>query len=47
MCCHPNKVRQRLRKLESCTGRSLADPRAAAELGLALQATLLLPDQEP
>jgi hypothetical protein len=47
MYCHPNTVRQRLRKLESCTGRSLADPRAAAELGLALQAALLLPEQEP
>lgn len=47
MYCHPNTVRQRLRKLESCTGRSLADPRAAAELSLALQAALLLPGQLP
>jgi hypothetical protein len=47
MYCHPNTVRQRLRKLESCTGRSLADPRAAAELSLALQAALLLPAQVP
>jgi hypothetical protein len=46
MYCHPNTVRQRLRKLESCTGRSLADPRAAAELALALQAALLLPEQQ-
>ena len=45
MYCHPNTVRQRLRKLESCTGRSLADPRAAAELSLALQAALLLTEQ--
>jgi len=41
--CHPNTIRQRLRKLESCTGRSLSDPRATAELFLALEATLLLP----
>jgi DNA-binding PucR family transcriptional regulator len=47
MYCHPNTVRQRLRKLESCTGRSLADPRAAAELSLALQAALLLPEHAP
>jgi sugar diacid utilization regulator len=47
MHCHPNTVRQRLRKLESCTGRSLSDPRAAAELSLALQAALLLPGQVP
>jgi hypothetical protein len=43
MFCHPNTIRQRLRKLESCTGRSLSDPRATAELFLALEATLLLP----
>lgn len=40
--CHPNTVRQRLRKLESCTGRSLTDPQATAELLLALQAIHLL-----
>ncbi|MGH3263985.1 MAG: hypothetical protein ACRDNS_18555 [Trebonia sp.] len=33
-----------MRKLEAATGRSLADPRAAAELSLALQAALLLPE---
>jgi hypothetical protein len=43
MFCHPNTIRQRLRKLESCTGRSLSDPRATAELFLALEVTLLLP----
>jgi hypothetical protein len=43
MFCHPNTIRQRLRKLESCTGRSLSDPRATAELFLALEAILLLP----
>jgi hypothetical protein len=46
MYCRPNTVRQRLRKLESGTGRSLADPRAAAELSLALQAALLLPEHK-
>jgi hypothetical protein len=40
--CHPNTVRQRLRKLESSTGRSLTDPQATAELFLALQAIQLL-----
>jgi PucR C-terminal helix-turn-helix domain len=43
MFCHPNTIRQRLRKLESCTGRSLSDPQATAELFLALQAVALLP----
>jgi DNA-binding PucR family transcriptional regulator len=33
---HPNTVRQRLRKLEQRTGRSVTDPRAAAELCIAL-----------
>jgi hypothetical protein len=41
--CHPNTIRQRLRKLESLTGRSLSDPQATAELFLALQAAALLP----
>jgi DNA-binding PucR family transcriptional regulator len=34
---HPNTVRQRLRKLEHRTGRLVTDPRAAAELCIALQ----------
>lgn len=34
---HPNTVRQRLRKLEHRTGRVLTDPRAAAELCIALE----------
>lgn len=34
---HPNTVRQRLRKLEQYTGRALGDPRAAAELCIALE----------
>ncbi|MEN3267541.1 helix-turn-helix domain-containing protein [Pseudonocardia sp.] len=37
--CHPNTVRHRLRRIEERTGRSLNDPRAVAELLLALEAT--------
>jgi hypothetical protein len=36
--CHPNTVRYRLRRLEERTGRSLSNPRAVAELVLALEA---------
>jgi DNA-binding PucR family transcriptional regulator len=36
--CHPNTVRYRLRRLEERTGRSLNEPRAIAELLLALEA---------
>lgn len=35
---HPNSVRYRLRRVEEVTGRSLADPRAILELGVALRA---------
>jgi sugar diacid utilization regulator len=41
--CHPNTVRHRLRRVEALTGRSLSDPRAVAELCLALEAVRLLP----
>lgn len=34
---HANTVRQRLRKIEQFTGRPVADPRAAAELCIALE----------
>lgn len=34
---HPNTVRQRLRRLEELTGRSMTDPRQVAELCLALE----------
>ncbi len=34
---HPNTVRRRLRKLEQRTGRAVTDPRAAAELCIALE----------
>jgi DNA-binding PucR family transcriptional regulator len=37
--CHPNTVRHRLRRIEERTSRSLNDPRAVAELLLALEAT--------
>jgi PucR-like helix-turn-helix protein/diguanylate cyclase with GGDEF domain len=35
--CHPNTVRQRLRRIEKRTGRSLSRPRDVAELCLALE----------
>src|ERR1700712_5133144 len=38
MFCHPNTIRHRLRRIEACTGRSLTDPRATAELLVALHA---------
>jgi hypothetical protein len=37
---HPNTVRYRLRRLEERTGRSLSNPRAVAELVLALECHL-------
>jgi hypothetical protein len=37
--CHPNTIRHRIRRLERHTGRSTADPRALAELTLALEVT--------
>jgi PucR C-terminal helix-turn-helix domain/GGDEF-like domain len=40
---HPNTVRQRLRKLEHRTGRLVTDPRAAAELCIALQTARRVP----
>jgi PucR C-terminal helix-turn-helix domain/GGDEF-like domain len=41
--CHPNTVRHRLRRIERQTGRSLQDPKASAELFVALQALRRLP----
>src|SRR5262245_30434948 len=43
--CHPNTVRQRLRRIEKRTGRSLSRPRDVAELCLALEVhhTLIRP----
>ncbi|RWA15810.1 hypothetical protein MBRU_09685 [Mycolicibacterium brumae DSM 44177] len=42
--CHRNTVRNRLHRIEEHTGRSLAEPRDIAELCLAFEARLLLPD---
>jgi hypothetical protein len=42
--CHPNTVRQRLRRLEERTGRSLADPLDVTHLCLALEADRRLAD---
>ena len=39
--CHRNTVRNRLRRIEELTGRSLADPRGIAELYLAAKAISL------
>jgi DNA-binding PucR family transcriptional regulator len=39
--CHRNTVRNRLRRIEDLTGRSLADPRGIAELYLAAKAISL------
>ncbi|WBO61941.1 PucR family transcriptional regulator [Streptomyces camelliae] len=44
--CHRNTVRYRLRRLEALTGRSLQDPRAVADLSVALHALRLLPPDE-
>lgn len=41
--CHRNTVRNRLARLEELTGRSLADPRALAEVCTAVEAVRLLP----
>ena len=37
LCCHPNTVRYRLRRIEQRTGLSLSRPRDAAELCLAFE----------
>jgi hypothetical protein len=37
LCCHPNTVRYRLRRIEQCTGRSLSRPRDVTELCLAFE----------
>ncbi|MFD7155577.1 PucR family transcriptional regulator [Kribbella sp. NPDC059898] len=41
--CHPNTIRYRLRRLQELTGRSLTDPRDAAELAGASYAVRLDP----
>lgn len=42
--CHANTVRNRLRRVEECTGKTLAVPRDLAELCLAFEAIAHLPD---
>jgi DNA-binding PucR family transcriptional regulator len=37
LCCHPNTVRHRLRRIEKRTGRSLSRPRDVTELCLAFE----------
>jgi hypothetical protein len=41
--CHQNTIRYRLRRIEGLTGRSLSQPKAIAELCLALEGVRLLP----
>ena len=41
--CHTNTVRNRLRRIEECTGKTLAVPRDLAELCLAFEAVAHLP----
>jgi DNA-binding PucR family transcriptional regulator len=41
--CHPNTVRYRLRRIESATGRTLANPGEVAELVTAVRAWRELP----
>ncbi|GGX27374.1 PucR family transcriptional regulator [Streptomyces noursei] len=43
--CHRNTVRYRLRRLEELTGRSLRDPRAVADLAVALHGLRLSPGE--
>ena len=43
--CHPNTVRHRLHRIERQTGRSLRNPRASAELFVAMEALRRLPQQ--
>lgn len=44
LCCHPNTVRHRLRRIELATDRSLAHPGHVAELVAACRAWTQLPD---
>lgn len=41
---HPNTVRHRLKRIEQHTGRKLEDPRAVAELAVALAITQIFPE---
>jgi len=43
MFCHPNTVRQRLRRLETDTGRPVNNPRDATELFIVVEMLRRLP----
>jgi sugar diacid utilization regulator len=47
LCCHPNTVRHRLRRIEKRTGRSLSRPRDLAELCLAFEVHRRLMSPKP
>jgi DNA-binding PucR family transcriptional regulator len=42
--CHRNTVRNRLQRIETLTGRSLADPRSLAEICVSVEAVSLRPE---
>lgn len=46
LCCHPNTVRHRLRRVELATGRSLSHPGEVAELVAACRAWTQLPEPD-
>ncbi len=45
--CHPNTVRNRLRRIEEHTGKSLSSPRELAELCLAFEVAARIGEQRP
>ena len=47
LVCHPNTVRNRLRRIEKCSGRSLSRPKDIAELSLMLEVHRLLMWSKP
>ena len=45
--CHPNTVRNRLRRIEEHTGRSLNKPRVLADLCLAFEVAARITERPP